>query len=163
MLAALVLVGITLFSQIDDLKRLSENNLINYVFDAFGIYFLISIILQVLFDSMDINKSIKDLEYWKNVTHNYISKSQFDIYKQETLGKRFKYMVTYYIIIVLFYVGISITCFNYSSIWSSLLTQPHHKVETNNIKTLGTQEIIKKDSLTINKFKNDTVIRSYNK
>lgn len=162
-LAALVLVGITLFSQIDDLKRLSENNLINYVFDAFGIYFLISIILQVLFDSMDINKSIKDLEYWKNVTHNYISKSQFDIYKQETLGKRFKYMVTYYIIIVLFYVGISITCFNYSSIWSSLLTQPHHKVETNNIKTLGTQEIIKKDSLTINKFKNDTVIRSYNK
>lgn len=163
-LAALVLVGITLFSQIEDLKKLSENNLINYVFYAFGIYFLASIILQVIFDSMDINKSIKDLEYWKSITHNYISKSQFDVYKKETLGKRFKYMVIYYIIIVLLYVGISITCFNYSSICAKLITQPTPDIEDNsNHKDIVHQGIIKNDSLTIIKVKNDTTIRCENK
>ena len=161
-LAALVLVGITLFSQIDDLRKLSENNLINYVFAAFGIYFIVSIILQVVFDYMDIKKSTQDLEYWKNITHNYISKTQFDTYKQENLEKRFKYMAFYYIIIILFYVGISITCFKYSSILSYFLAQPY-EVENNNQKSHESQRIINKDSLTITKINNDTIIRSNNK
>lgn len=162
-LAALVLVGITLFSQVDELKNLSENNLINYVFDAFGIYFLASIVLQGVFDYMDIIKSVKDLEYWKDITHNYISKSQFNIYKQRTLGKRFKQMVSYYIIIALFYVGISIACFNYSSICSKFLTQTQYEVEPNQQIESSTQEITNKDSIINSKFRNDTVIRSNNK
>lgn len=158
-LAALVLVGITLFSQIDDIKKLYENNLINYVFYAFGIYFLISIVLQVVFDGMDMHKSLKDLEYWKSITHNYISKEQFNIYKHETLEKRFKSMSAYYIIIVLFYGVISLCCFNYSSIWNKLLIPAPQKIESNLPKTMDTQIVIKNDSLTINESKNDTVIR----
>lgn len=162
-LAALVLVGITLFSQVEDIKNLSDNNLINYVFDAFGIYFLSSIILQGVFDYMDIMKSVKDLEYWKDITHNYISKSQFDIYKKKTLGKRFKQMIAYYIVIALFYIGISITCFNYSSICSKFITQSHHKIEHNQQKGISTQEVFNNDSIINSRFRNDTVIRSNNK
>lgn len=162
-LAALVLVGISLFSQIDDIQKLYDNNLINYVFNAFGLYFIVSIILQVIFDGIDMNKSIKDLEYWKNITHNYISKKQFEIYKQETLGKQFKYMITYYIIISLFYVVISISCFNYSVIWNKLLILAPHEIELANSKEIDAHKIIKEDSLSINKFKNDTVIRRKNK
>lgn len=137
--------------------------MINYVFDAFGIYFLSSIILQGVFDYMDIMKSVKDLEYWKDITHNYISKSQFDIYKKKTLGKRFKQMVAYYIIIALFYIGISITCFNYSSICSKFITQSHPKIEHNQQKERSTQEVINNDSIINSRFRNDTVIRSNNK
>lgn len=162
-LAALVLVGITLFSQIDDIKNLSENNLINYVFDAFGIYFLVSIVLQVIFDVMDMNKSIKDLEYWKKITHNYISKAQFDTYKHETLGKRFKSMIAYYFIIVLFYLAISVCCFNYYSIWNGLLTPTSHNIEANPSKKLDHHIVITKDSLPFNKSNNDTIIRLKNK
>ena len=36
---------------------------------------------------MDIKKSTQDLEYWKNITHNYISKTQFDTYKQECIER----------------------------------------------------------------------------
>ncbi len=162
-LAALVLVGITLFSQVDEIKNLSENNLINYVFDAFGIYFLASIVLQGVFDYMDIIKSVKDLEYWKDITHDYISKSQFNTYKQKTLGKRFKQMASYYIIIALFYVGISIACFNYSSICSKFLTQTQYEVEPNQQIGSSTQEITNKDLIINSKCRNDTVIRSNNK
>lgn len=162
-LAALVLVGITLFSQVDEIKNLSENNLINYVFDAFEIYFLASIVLQGVFDYMDIIKSIKDLEYWKDITHDYISKSQFNTYKQKTLGKRFKQMASYYTIIALFYVGISIACFNYSSICSKFLTQTQYEVEPNQQIGSSTLEITNKDSTINSKFRNDTVIRSNNK
>lgn len=162
-LAALVLVGISLFSQVDNLNKLSDNNLINYVFDAFGFYFIASIILQGVFDYMDITKSIKDLEYWKTITHNYISKSQFNIYKQDTLGKRFKQMKAYYIIIALLYIGIGIICFNYSSICSNLLTQSEHQIDSNNQKALKPQKFTDMDSLKNCNFRNDTVIRSFNK
>ena len=100
-LAALILVGITLFSKVSEVSALFDNNLINYVFKAFGLYFCCSVILQVIFDCLDVYSTIGEFDYWKNISRSYISKSQFNEYKKQTICKRFNQMIGYYVFIVL--------------------------------------------------------------
>lgn len=103
-LAALVLIGITLFSRIQELDSLLNNHLFDYVFNAFGLYFCCSVILQLFFDGFDVYRTFKELEYWKTITHLYISDSQFKQYKKQMFFKRFWGSCLCYGIVVLLYV-----------------------------------------------------------
>ena len=154
-LAAFILIGITLFSKVQEIENLSNNQLISYVFCAFGIYFIGSVILQAIFDYIDIKRSIKELDYWKNVTRSYITSSQFDEYKKQTIGKRFHDMLPYYIFIVFLYIVISIGCFNFLSIRETVLSSsPREKKELHEIN-----EKQEHDSINLStKYCNDTII-----
>lgn len=154
-LAALILVGITLFAKVQDIENLSGNQLISYVFGAFGIYFLGSVVLQLIFDYIDIKRSIKELEYWKNVTRSYITSLRFDEYKKQTIGKRFNNMLAYYMVIVLLYVLISIGCFNYLPIMETVLRPSSNE----NKELLEFYEEQEQDSINTNiEYHNDTII-----
>lgn len=154
-LAALILIGITLFSKVQEIENLSENQLICYVFRAFGIYFVGSVILQSIFDYIDIKRSIKELDYWKNVTRSYITSARFDEYKKQTIGKRFKNMIPFYLVIVLLYIVISIGCFNYLSVMETVL--PPFSDE--NKEPLELYDKQKQDIINANiEYSNDTII-----
>lgn len=154
-LAALVLIGITLFSKVSEVSALSENHLICYVFKAFGFYFWFSAILQTIFDYIDIKRSYMELDYWKNITRSYISTSKFNEYKSQTINKRFGQFLIYYIFIIILYISIGSFCFNYQLIWKKTLL-PIEKEPIENADNIPLQI---QDSINILiEEKNDTII-----
>lgn len=154
-LAALILIGITLFSKVSEVSALSDNHLISYVFKAFGIYFWSSAILQTIFDYIDINRTFMELDYWKNITRSYISTSKFNEYKEQTVNKRFKQLLWYYILIILLYGCIGCFCFNYQPIWTkTLLPTEEEPIENEDNKPLQIQDSI---NILIEE-RNDTII-----
>lgn len=154
-LAGLILIGITLFSKVSELSALFENNLINYVFKAFGLYFWGSALLQTIFDSIDVNRSFKEFDYWQNITRSYISSTKFSEYKEQTIYKRFKELLIYYIVIILLYIGIGCFCFNYQSFWEKTIQPPEMEYieKSNNIP----QQSLDSINILIEE-KNDTII-----
>ena len=154
-LAALILVGITLFSKVSEVSALFDNNLINYVFKAFGLYFCCSVILQVIFDCLDVYSTIGEFDYWKNISRSYISKSQFNEYKKQTICKRFKQMIWYYVFIVLLYLGIGYFCYNFQSIWKAVLF-PTNEESVENI--YDSSKLIPDSTNVLMEESNDTII-----
>ncbi|WP_329904169.1 hypothetical protein [Porphyromonas pogonae] len=114
-LAALLLIGITQISKISEIKNLYQNNFLEYVFIAFGIYFIVSAILQFIVDSIDIIRSYNELSYWKDITREYMSKNDYKKHIKETLLKRLWLSLPIYIIILLLYIIIGIYCFKIPS------------------------------------------------
>lgn len=155
-LAALILIGITLFSKVTEVNALFDNNLISYVFKAFGIYFWCSAILQTIFDFVDINRSYQELDYWKNITRSYISANRFLEYKEQTVNKRFRQLLWYYIFIILLYIGIGCFCYSFQSIWKTTTLFQKSKEKIENINN-ALQNIPSNTNILI-KEKNDTII-----
>lgn len=112
LLATLILIGITLFSQASDIQKLFENKLISYAFIAFGFYFLISGLLQIGIDFFDTRRSVKEFDYWQNISREYMSKKDFLKHKSESLGNRTKESIIIYLLIWICYILLSIICFN---------------------------------------------------
>lgn len=121
-LGALLLVGVTLLSKIAELSKLNDNHLVKYVFYGYGLYFLTSALLQLLVDIIDLYDTNREFDYWKNISRNYISNSEFAKYKKNTYGKRKCMFWIQYIVIILVYVFLAILCFNAYDIWLSLQT-----------------------------------------
>ena len=119
-LGALLLVGVTLLSKISELNKLNDNHLIKYVFYGYGIYFMASALLQLIVDTIDLSDTNREFDYWKNISRNYISNSEFAKYKNETYGKRRNSFWKQYIVILTVYVVLSILCFNAYYIWHLL-------------------------------------------
>ena len=120
-LAAFILVGITLFSKTNEIEKLFDNSLITYVFFAFGIYFILSATFQLSIDLFDVLRSSKEFDYWKNISHEYMPKTDFIKHKSETLKKRAIGTFIIYGIIILCYIGIAIVCFNFPYIWFKII------------------------------------------
>jgi len=120
-LAAFILVGITLFSKISEITKLFENNLIRYVFFAFGIYFIFSAVFQSVIDFFDINRSSKEFDYWKNISREYMSIKDFNLHKSKTLTKRAIETSIIYVIVILCYVAIAILCFKFPFMWNIII------------------------------------------
>ena len=104
-LATIILVGITLFSKVDEMK---DNKLISCVFISFGIYFLISAAFQSVVDSFDIYNSYKELDYWKLISREYMSKDEYKRHIKKTFTRRLKYNIPIYLVILLIYSIIGI-------------------------------------------------------
>jgi len=116
-LAAFVLIGITIFSKVTEIENLFENKLVKYVFFAFGVYFLISGLLQLIIDSLDVNRSYIEFNYWKKITNEYMSKNDFKRHKEETINARLRGIIPSYIFVLLIYIGIAYFCFKLPEIW----------------------------------------------
>jgi hypothetical protein len=120
-LAAFVLIGITLFSKVSDIKSLFANGLIKYVFLAFGVYYIFSSIIQLAVDSFDIIRSCKEFSYWKLITREYMSKEEFLNHRRKTLNPRLVGSCILYFIIFILYIGVGIICINLPHIWPQLI------------------------------------------
>lgn len=120
-LAAFILVGITLFSKTEEIARLWDNELIRYVFMAFGCYFVISAAFQSITDFYDIRRSEKEFDYWKNVSRAYMTREDFKAHKSNTLKKRATGTTTIYVFILLCYFAIASVCFNFPCIWNKIM------------------------------------------
>lgn len=110
-LAAFIMIGITQLSKVSDLQQLKDNNLIKYVFIAFGCYFIISAIFQLVIDLLDVVRSYKELTYWKQLTKEYMIKSEYDSHIKATVLKRLWWSAPFYVVLILAYIGIGISCF----------------------------------------------------
>ncbi len=119
-LAGFLLIGITLFSKINDINTVIDNPIIRYVFQAFSIYFVISIIYQSIFDLIDINKTKKEFSYWKRTSREYISETEFKTHLKETINKREVFTYFFYGILIITYFSISYFCWNFTYYLSQL-------------------------------------------
>ena len=119
-MAAFIIIGITLFSKTTEIDNLFENKLIKYVFIAFGGYFILSVLFQAIIDLYDIRRSSKEFDYWKNVSREYMSHSDFKTYKSETIRKRAIGTMTIYCMVAFLYIIIAFICFNFPCIWSKI-------------------------------------------
>ncbi len=110
-LAAFIMIGITQLSKVSDLQQLKDNNLIKYVFIAFGCYFIVSAVFQLVIDALDVVRSYKELIYWKQLTKEYMIQSEYDSHIKATVLKRLWRSVPFYGVLILVYIGIGIFCF----------------------------------------------------
>lgn len=113
-LAGFLLIGITLFSKIENPNTVINNPTIKYVFQAFSIYFIISIIYQSLFDLIDIKKTTKEFSYWKRTSREYISETEFKNHLKETIDKREVFTYIFYGLLIITYLFISYFCWNFT-------------------------------------------------
>ena len=128
-LAALLTIGITLFSRYNDLNNLSSLGVLEYVFTAFAIYLIISIVIQVSSDVSDLKATEREFDYWKKVTREYMSNNDFDTHKENTIGKRKTKFWCHYAIVLILYLGLALFAFKAQTIWE-ILTDKDDKKET---------------------------------
>jgi len=115
-LAGLILIGITILSKVDLNSISSANSIIDLVFKAFAAYFVISIAYQSIFDLIDIRKTKRELIFWKKTSREYISDREFDSYLQSTVGERERFTYSFYILLIVSYLGLAYVSFNFISL-----------------------------------------------
>ncbi len=120
-LAAFILIGITLFSKVTEINSLFKNKLIDYIFIAFALYFALSAIFQSIVDFYDVRRSRKEFDYWKNVTKEYMSTADFKNHTSNTINKRATGTTIIYVIIVMCYFLIALVCYNFPYIWAKIM------------------------------------------
>jgi|LakMenE01Jun11ns_1017448.scaffolds.fasta_scaffold9871762_2 hypothetical protein len=120
-LAGFLLIGITLLSKIENLNTVINNPTIKYIFQAFSIYFIISIIYQSVFDLIDIKKTTKEFSYWKRTSREYISEKEFKTHLKETIDKREIFTYLFYSLLIITYLSISYFCWNFTVFLKQLL------------------------------------------
>lgn len=115
-LAALASIVFTTFSKSGEISIVKYNGSLDFILKALSIYYVISVILQVLIDWRDIAVSQKELKYWKDVTRAYIPVVEFEAHLKDALTARKKMACLFRIIIILLYIIIAVVCWNYPPI-----------------------------------------------
>jgi len=121
-LAALVLIGFTIFTKFTDNIGLDKHQLLTYVFDGLAIYFILSIVFQAAVDITDLCITTKELLYWKKAAKELISETEFNTHYENSLTARKTSIWIIYPLIAVLYLGIAYMCYKYPSIIDSLLT-----------------------------------------
>lgn len=120
-LATIVLVGFTIFTKFSDNIALEKHQLLYYVFDGLGIYFIVSIIFQSTVDITDLRVTTKELTYWKKAAKELISENEFNTHYNNSLKARKTSIWIIYPLIAILYILIAVMCFKYPFIIDSLL------------------------------------------
>lgn len=121
LLAAIVLVGFTLFTKFTDNEKLVNQDLLKYVFYGLTAYYLLSILMQSIVDVVDISVSKREILYWKNATKEQLPEKEFKDHIDKSLkGRRISLRIIYPIV-ALCYLGIALACYKYPVVFRSLL------------------------------------------
>lgn len=124
LLAAIVLIGFTIFTKFTDNIGLEKNKLLVYVFYGLALYYVISFILQAIIDWTDISVTNNELKYWKKASKELIADKEFDKYYKESLkGRKISLWILYPFIGVL-YLSVSVMCYLYPSTLNTLIIKP---------------------------------------
>jgi hypothetical protein len=141
-LAALLLVGFTVFTKFSDNIQLDKNKLLDYVFSGLAIYYIISILYQIMIDVIDINVSKKELLYWKNTTRELLPEGEFNMHINESLKGRKTSLYLVYPLIILSYLLVSFACYKFPSYFKDLESQ--NKPKENIAPPLTKNDSVKK-------------------
>jgi hypothetical protein len=120
-LAAIVLIGFTIFTKFTDNLGLDNHMLLKYVFYALGIYYIASIILQAVVDCTDMGITNSELKYWKNASKELIPEREFNQHLNESLKSRRWSLKILYPIIGLLYLSMAFVCFKYPDFFEQLM------------------------------------------
>lgn len=120
-LAAIVLIGFTIFTKFSDNLGLEKHDLLEKVFYGLGIYYIVSIAFQAATDWSDILITQKELTYWKRVSKELIPEREFNKYYKESLQTRIRSSYILYPLIALLYVIIIVSCFLYPYVFEQLI------------------------------------------
>lgn len=121
LLAAIVLIGFTIFTKFTDNANLANQDLLKYVFYGLSIYYVLSILMQSIVDTIDINVSKKEMLYWKNATKELLPEKEFRAHIDSSLkGRRYSLRIIYPLFIIC-YLVIAYTCYKYPEIFASII------------------------------------------
>jgi len=120
-LAAIVLVGFTLFSKVSDIVQLNESHLLVYIFTGLGIYYIVSIALQATIDLVDVWTSKQEMFYWENVTKELIPAGDFKKHVANSLRSRVCGFSIIYPIIAFIYLVLAVACFLFPNYWKQFV------------------------------------------
>lgn len=115
-LAGFFLIAISMFSKLESIEKIIDKPIVDYIFKSFAIYFILSILYQVLMDWFDICKTESEFNYWKNTSREYLSEDEFNKHKANTLEKRKKGTIIFYLSLLLTYLLIAYLTWNFISI-----------------------------------------------
>ncbi|UYQ92134.1 hypothetical protein MKQ68_18770 [Chitinophaga horti] len=113
LLAALILIGFTIFTKFKDNQILEDIKLLDIVFFGLSIYYTFSVIMQSIVDTTDILISKRELTYWKNVTKELMPEEEFNHHIENALNPRRKSFIVIYMIVALGYIAIAISCYKF--------------------------------------------------
>lgn len=119
-LAGFLTVAITLFARVRELEKLDSQNVLTYIFCAYGVYLLVSCLIQVIIDWKDLRLSEQEIDYWKTASREYMSEQDFDNHKKETVVRRRGWAVRQYVYVAILYVGFAVFSFNVPKLWDRL-------------------------------------------
>lgn len=155
-LAGFLTVAITFFARVRELEKLDSQNVLTYIFCAYGVYLLVSCLIQVIVDWRDLWLSEQEIDYWKSASRDYMSEQDFDNHKKETVVRRRGWAVRQYIYVAVLYVGFAVFSFNVPYLWNRLSASDD---KTENLQDLVDAENIDDNTMTIESLKNgkDTV------
>lgn len=120
LLAAIILIGFTIFTKFSDSMNLDKARLLEFVFYTLAAYYIFSIIMQLIVDIADIRVSKKELLYWKTATKDYIPEKDFLMHIDKSMRGRKLALHIIYPIIALCYIIIAIACFKYPVLLDSI-------------------------------------------
>lgn len=122
-LAAIVLVGFTLFTKFSDNILLDKELLLTYVFNGLALYYLISIVFQAIVDFTDIHVSNKEILYWKNTTKELLPEKEFKTHIDQSLKGRKISLWIIYPLIALMYLTVAFACFKFPVYFKKISTE----------------------------------------
>lgn len=109
-LAGLLLVSLTVMGKVGTNLGKFDTLEVNLLFKALSIYFIVSIIMQVIVSWRDIHLSKKELKDWASVTRQYMSHTDFTQLFEGSLSPRFNtflFMMIFFIILYFILAAIS--------------------------------------------------------
>lgn len=130
-LAAIILVGFTLFTKFSDNIQLDKELLLKYVFNVLAIYYVISIVLQAIVDIADMHISQKEILYWKNTTKELLPEKEFKSHIDKSLKGRKISVLIIYPLIAITYLSIAFACYKFPSYFNKISNE---KIKIENVK-----------------------------
>lgn len=121
LLAAIILIGFTIFTKFTENIGLMKHELLEYVFHGLAIYYIISVLLQIILDWTDIYITKTELRYWKNASKELIADSEFNQHLKESLKKRKWSLRILYPIISSLYIVLAYACYKYPRFFVDLI------------------------------------------
>lgn len=150
-LAGVLTVAITVFARVKELEKLDTGNVLNYIFCAFGIYLLVSCLVQVIIDWKDLYLSEKEIDYWKTVSREYMREEDFDAHKKKTVIKRKYWAARQYAFVAILYIALALFSFHVPEMWKGLFATVNESELT---KEISNAENVSGNSITIDSLKN---------
>ncbi|ANF52918.1 hypothetical protein A0O34_21400 [Chryseobacterium glaciei] len=133
-LAAIVLVGFTIFTKFSDNLLLDKISLLKYVFYFLAIYYVLSAIIQAIVDITDVQVSKNEMLYWKATTKELIPEKDFKKHIENSLKDRKRSLKILYPTIIILYLLLAYTCYKFPIYFHSISSEKTKKEKINNDK-----------------------------
>jgi hypothetical protein len=129
-LGSIFFLGLTTYSRFSGNKDFIFSDDAAIIFLLLGFYFLISMLVQAIFNFWDIWLSQKEAQRWSTSSMDYMTPVTYDKYVTQPLQTRTTQFIIIQIIVIVIYISLAISAFNAQSFAKYLSEHiSHTKVE----------------------------------